>query len=445
MKVTNILKGLCVAAIAVVVTFSCSVESGGESNDVSEMKIDEKYKEEAGNLAEHPQIQEAFDIILALEDRTLEDHIKITEIPAPPFMEDERAAAFRDMIAGAGVDDAFIDEEGNVIGVRKGTKGDRVLVLSAHMDTVFPEGTDVSVEMRGDTLFAPGVGDDSRGMAIVLTVLRAMNKAGIETEDDVWFVGTVGEEGIGDLRGVKHLFREEGRQIDAFISVDGGGEDRIVNKALGSIRYRPKFKGPGGHSWGAFGEVNPAHALGRAIREFDGKAGEFVSGDIPRTSYNVGRIGGGTSVNSIPYEAWMEVDMRSVDNEYLGRIEEIFVSSMEKALEEENQRISSNGKLELDLEQIGNRPSGEIDPSTPLVQRSMAAITKFGFEPRLARSSTDSNVPISLGVPAVTIGRGSVGGGVHSLDEWWLNRDGHIAIQRTLLITVAEAGLAEKQ
>ncbi len=442
MKRSKLFIAICGTALAVVIASSCE-ETTETSADEGEVEVATQYKEEAAQLYNHPLILEAFDIILELEERTLEDHIKITEIPAPPFMEDERAAAFRDMIDEAGVDEAYIDEEGNVIGVRKGTKGDRLLVLSAHMDTVFPEGTDVTVRMSGDTLFAPGVGDDSRGMAIVLTVLRAMNKAGIETEADVWFVGTVGEEGLGDLRGVKHLFREGGPEIDAFISVDGGGDSRIVNKGLGSVRYRPKFKGPGGHSWGAFGLANPAHALASAINEFDEKAGEFLAGDVPRTSYNVGRIGGGTSVNSIPYESWMEVDMRSNSHEHLMEIERIFVNAMKKALEEHNSKRASGNPLELDLDKIGDRPSGEIDPSTQLVQRAMAAASQFGFEPRLARSSTDSNIPISLGIPAVTIGRGGAGGSNHSLDEWWANIDGHIAIQRTLLVTVAEAGLAE--
>ncbi len=441
MKRSKFINAICGTAIAVFFASSCETRTEPVT-DEDEVETAPEYIDEMTELADHPLIREAFDIILELEERTLEDHIKITEIPAPPFMEDERAAAFLDMIREAGVDEAYIDDEGNVIGIREGTKGDRVLVLSAHMDTVFPEGTDVTVRMSGDTLFAPGVGDDSRGMAIVLTVLRAMNKAGIETEGDVWFVGTVGEEGLGDLRGVKHLFREGGPQIDAFISVDGAGDSRIVNQGLGSVRYRTTFKGPGGHSWGAFGLGNPAHALAQAINMFDEKAGEFLAGDVPRTSYNVGRIGGGTSINSIPYESWMEVDMRSVCHDHLMEIESIYVEAMKKALEEQNSKRASGRPLEIDLDKIGDRPSGEIKPSTPLVQRAMAAAKQFGFEPRLARSSTDSNIPISLGIPAVTIGRGGAGGANHSLDEWWANIDGHIAIQRTLLVTVAEAGLA---
>ncbi len=403
--------------------------------------IQERYRDEVRALAQDPRVQTAFQRIEELEPWTMDNLVTITEIPAPPFMEEERAEAYLGMLQALGVDEAFLDEEGNAIAIRRGSGGERTLVLSAHLDTVFPEGTDVTVQFRGDTLFAPGVGDDSRGLAMVLTVLRTMNELDLETEHDVWFVGTVGEEGLGDLRGGKHLFREGGPRIDAFISVDGGGDAAVVNQALGSRRYRVTFQGPGGHSWGAFGLGNPAHALGRAIEIFDEEAAPFVA-DGPRTSYNVGRIGGGTSVNSIPYEAWMEVDMRSVDAERLSGIDRIFLDSVERALAEQNAVIMDGPALEVEVEQVGDRPSGEIDPSDPFVQRAMASVDHFGFEPRLTRSSTDSNVPIALGIPAVTIGRGGAGGGTHSLDEWWLNRDGHIAIQRTLLLVLAEGGLA---
>ncbi len=403
--------------------------------------IQDPFADQISALAADPRVQDSFRLIEELEPWTMENLVTITEIPAPPFMEDERAEAYLEMLRALGVDEAYRDEEGNAIAIRRGTVGERTLVLSAHLDTVFPEGTDVTVQFRGDPLFAPGVGDDSRGLAMVLTVLRTMNEMGLDTEDDVWFVGIVGEEGLGDLRGVKHLFREGGPRIDAFISVDGGGDAAIVNQALGSRRYRVTFRGQGGHSWGAFGIGNPAHALGRAIELFDDAAAPFVA-EGPRTSYNVGRIGGGTSVNSVPFESWMEVDMRSESAERLAGIDAIFLASVERALDEQNQGIADGPDLEMELEQVGDRPSGEIDPSEPFVQRAMAAVAHFGFEPRLTRSSTDSNVPIAMGIPAVTIGRGGAGGGNHSLDEWWLNEDGHIAIQRTLLLVLAEAGFA---
>jgi di/tripeptidase len=251
----------------------------------------------------------------------------------------------------------------------------------------------------------------------------------------------VGEEGLGDLRGVKHFFREGGPAVDAFIEVDGGGIASIVNQGLGSIRYRVTFSGPGGHSWGAFGLANPAHALGRAIRNF-ALVADSLTLSRPRTSYNVGRIGGGTSINSIPFQSWMEVDMRSESPEALDEISEAFVSAMEQAALEENGVRRGGPGLELEVDQIGLRPSGEVDPSTPLVQRAIWATRHFGEEPRLSRSSTNSNLPISIGIPAITIGRGGAGGNNHSPGEWWVNIEGHKAIQRALLILVAEAGLS---
>jgi len=402
-----------------------------------------EFRRQVEELAAHPGVRTAFRTIEELEPRTLRDLIALTEIPAPPFQEEVRARAYLAMLREAGVDTAYIDEEGNAIGIRRGRSGASVLVLSGHLDTVFPEGTDVTVRMRGDTLYAPGVGDDTRGLIVVLTVLRAMNAAGLQTEGDVWFVGTVGEEGLGDLRGVKHLFRGGGPRIDAFVSIDGAGDNRVVNQALGSRRYRTTFRGPGGHSWGAFGLANPAHGLARAIHGFDRAASEFVAGG-PRTSFNVGVIGGGTSVNSIPFEAWMETDMRSVDAARLMGIDSVFRAEVQRALDEQNRERGRGDALTADVELVGDRPSGEIDPATPFVQRTMATIRHFGWEPELQRSSTDANVPISLGVPAVTLGGGGVGGGAHSLDEWWLNRDGHLAIQRTLLLVLAEAGLADR-
>jgi acetylornithine deacetylase/succinyl-diaminopimelate desuccinylase-like protein len=279
-------------------------------------------------------------------------------------------------------------------------------------------------------------------MVVVLTVLRAMEEAGLRADADLIFLGSVGEEGLGDLRGVKHFFREGGPEVDAFIEVDGGGLSSVVSMGLGSIRYRITFQGPGGHSWGAFGLVNPAHALGRAIRAFSVMA-DTLTREGPRTSFNVGRMGGGTSVNSIPFEAWMEVDMRSESPESLETMEASLLEAVEAAALEENAFRRRGPGVEFSTERIGRRPSGEMDPSTPLVQRAMAVTRWFGESPSLSRSSTNSNIPISLGIPAVTIGRGGVGGANHSPGEWWLNLEGHKAIQRALLILVAEAGVGE--
>jgi len=400
---------------------------------------EEWYDAEVQELLADPAVIDALEIIEELEPKTDSDLVRLTEIPAPPFMEEERAAAYAELLRAAGADSVRMDEVGNVLAFRAGRTGLRTVVLGAHMDTVFPEGTDVTVQTRGDTLFAPGVGDDTRGMMVVLTVLRALERAGIETDADLIFLGSVGEEGLGDLRGVKHFFREDGPRVDAFIEIDGNGLASIVTMALGSIRYRVTIQGPGGHSWGAFGLGNPAHALGRAIQTFTDVA-DTLTRSGPRTSYNVGRIGGGTSINSIPFEAWMEVDMRSESPESLTRIAEAFENAVAEAVEEENGIRREGPPLELVLDRVGDRPSGEGDPEMPLIQRAMAVTRFMGETPRLSRSSTNANIPISLGIPAVTIGRGGVGGNNHSPEEWWINRDGYKGIQRALLILLAEAG-----
>ncbi|WP_419949828.1 M20/M25/M40 family metallo-hydrolase [Candidatus Palauibacter sp.] len=407
--------------------------------------------EEVRSLSEHPAVRRAFDFIEEADPRTIRELIELTQIAAPPFMEEERARVYADWLREAGADSVFIDEEGNAVAIRYGRGGARgqtpdggrrTVGFSGHLDTVFPPDVDVTVTQRGDTLFAPGIGDDTRGLMAVLTVLRALEASGIETEADVRFIGTVGEEGLGDLRGMKYLFREGADPIHTWIDIDGTGLGRIVNKGLGSHRFRVTFRGPGGHSWGAFGLANPAHALGRGIRHFQDVA-DTLTRSGPRTSYNVGRMGGGTSVNAIPFEAWMEVDMRSESEESLGRIDAAFRNAMQRALEEENALRRDGPGIELELDQIGDRPSGEVADDHPLVERAIAVMPLFGAVPALTRSSTDSNIPISLGIPAVTIGSGGIGSGAHSPGEWWINRDGHRGIQANLLLLVSEAGLAE--
>ena len=313
---------------------------------------------------------------------------------------------------------------------------------SAHLDTVFPADTDVTVRFDDERMYAPGIADNSRGLVTILGVLRAMEHAGIETEADVWFIGNVGEEGLGDLRGVKHLFREGAEKIDTLIAVDGGQSNRIVYGGVGSHRYRVTFIGPGGHSWGAFGLANPHHALGRAIRIFDEQAPQVTSSG-EKTSYNVGRIGGGTSINSIPFESWMEVDMRSGDQAKLDEIDAVLHAAVDQALREENASRLTGPELTVEVERVGTRPAAQQDPNNPVVQRALAATAAFGIAPSLRISSTDANLPIAKGIPAVTMSRGGISGGSHSLNEWWQNLDGHIGIQIGLVTVLAEAGLAE--
>jgi acetylornithine deacetylase/succinyl-diaminopimelate desuccinylase-like protein len=416
------------------------------AQDATPVVDPEGYQAELEQLAGRAQVARALQLLVDQDEQTIRDLVELTEIPAPPFMEEVRARDFLERLRALGVDSAWVDDEGNVLALRRGSGGGTgegpVLALTGHLDTVFPEGTDVTVTVRGDTLYAPGIADDTRGLATLLAVLRVMNEAGIRTVADVLFVGTVGEEGLGDLRGVKHLFREGGPRIDAFLSIDGTSDTRITHQGLGSHRYRVTFQGPGGHSWGAFGLANPAHALGRAAALFDDAATTFTAAAGARTSFNVGRIGGGTSVNSIPFEAWMEVDMRSESPAALGQIDALLHEAVEVALVRENEARRDGDPLTVDMDMIGDRPSGEVALDEPLVQRAVAATHLLGLDPELGRSSTDSNVPISLGVPAVTLGGGGASGATHSPDEWYLNDEGPRGIQRVLLIVLAQAGVA---
>lgn len=417
-------------------------DTAGISSATTPVTLDKRYENEIKGLANLPVVKNAFRIIMDLEPQTQKDLITLTEIPAPPFKEQVRAAKYVQMLKEAGIDSVWIDEVGNVIAKRKGRSGKKTIVLEGHLDTVFPEGTDVTVKYKGDTLKAPGIGDDTRGLAMVLAVVKAIVKAKIQTEADVLFIGTVGEEGLGDLRGVKHLFSGKGPKIDSYIAVDGGAIGGITHRGLGSHRYRITYKGPGGHSSGAFGLGNPHNALGRAIAYFATEANTFTKQGI-RTTYNVGVIGGGTSVNSIPFESWMEVDMRSESPEQLNGVDKILQAAVQRALKEENQMKTRGADLTVDVKLVGDRPSGGNDPAIALVQRTIAVVKHLNAEPKLGVGSTNSNIPFSKNIPAVTIGRGGVGGGAHALDEWWVNDKGHLAIQGALLLVLAEAGIAK--
>lgn len=366
----------------------------------------------------------AFKVATAILDkehsRIVEDGINLTEIPAPPFKEEARAKVYAQMFKDVGLSDVRIDDEGNVLGVRKGSNKDgKFVVVSAHMDTVFPPGTDVKVKRQGNRLAAPGIGDDSMSLAVLLGYVRAMNAANIKTRDNILFVGTVGEEGPGDLRGVRYLFTKGPYQgkIKKFFSVESSGVDRIVNGGVGSKRYQVTFNGPGGHSFGAFGLVNPMFALTQAASEF----ARIQVPASPKTTYSIGLIGGGTSVNSIPRNAWMEVDMRSESLGELKRVEERMLKIVQEAADGENYaRSTKEGKISVDAKLIGDRPAGNTDQDSELVQFAKAAIEAGGYKVTYQWSSTDSNLPMSLGIPAITIGRMAPdkGGRSHSLDEW---------------------------
>ena len=383
-------------------------------------------------LADSP-VQKALAFIERNEPAVLEKQIALTEIPAPPFAEQERAAAYKLLFEERGLRNVRVDAEGNVLGERPGRAAGPHLVFTAHLDTVFPAETDVTVRREGAVLRAPGIGDDGRGLAVLLAVIEAMNHADIETEGPITFAGTVGEEGLGDLRGVKHLFAEELKgQIDRFVSVDGT-KYGITNVGVGSYRYRATFLGPGGHSFGSFGMPNPIHALGRLIA----KIADFQVPEEPKTTFSVGRIGGGTSVNSIPYEAWCEIDMRSADKDSLETVHGKFQQAAQQALAEETARWNSEAKLELDLDRVGLRPAGTTPEDSATVEAAVYATRALGLETELRAGSTDANVGMALDIPSITIGGGGSGEGAHSPAESYDTTASWKGSQRALLVALA--------
>jgi tripeptide aminopeptidase len=355
--------------------------------------------------------------LTAEHERTVADIIALTQIPSPPFQEAERGRAYEGMLRAHGLADVETDEVGNVMGIRAGAGNGPLIVVAAHLDTVFPAGTDVTVRREGTKLFAPGVGDDTRSLAVLLAYMRALDAAGIRTQSDILFVGDVGEEGLGDLRGIRHLFTKGKyrERIKAFITVDSPEMDKIAVGGIGSKRYRVTFKGPGGHSFGAFGIVNPMYAMAQAMQEL----AKTKVPDRPRTTFAVTVTGGGTSINAIPNEVWMDVDMRSQSADELARLEAHFEAVVRAAVTAENAaRSTRTGSITAELKLVGDRPAGETETDSELVRLATSAIAAHGFTPSHEFSSTDANIPMSLGIPAIKMGSGGSGGRAHSLEEW---------------------------
>lgn len=401
------------------------------------------YSAEIAMMREDPRLTAAFAHIRDTHEARLRDMVMLNEIPAPPFGEAVRAEAFAEMMRSTGFGEVEIDAVGNVVATRTGIGGGPSVMVAAHLDTVFPAETDVTVQIDGNRYTAPGIGDNTRGAIMLLQFASAIAAADIRTQGDIVLVGNIGEEGLGDLRGVRHLFREGADHPDSFVAIDGGDDARLVNSAVGSNRYRVTFRGPGGHSWGDFGDGNPHHAAARAITRFV-NAARPITQDGPRSSYNIGRTGGGTSVNSIPFESWFEVDMRSGDPAKIAALDAAFQQAMADGLEAENAVRGTGELLTVEIEQIGQRPAGEGDLNSSLAQRAQALLRAEDIEPRLVASSTDSNIPISMGIPAVTITRCGISMRAHSLEEYWED-DGNVPLctMRGLMLVVAEAGLAE--
>ena len=386
-------------------------------------------------LLREPTIAAALQAAERNEPEMIEEQVRVCEIPAPSFQEQVRGRELKRLFEKLGLQNVYIDKSGNVLGTRPGAAPRPHLVFAAHLDTVFPEGTIVKVTRQGTLLKGPGIGDDCRGLAVMLGVIRALNDGHVQTPGSITFVANVGEEGLGDLRGMKQLFYESLKgKIDKFVSVDGTGLG-VVNIGVGSYRYRVTFKGPGGHSYGAFGMANPIHALGRAI----GKIADFEVPSEPKTTFNVGRVGGGTSVNSIPFEAWFEMDMRSADVKSLEAVNEKFKSSVQSAVEEENKRWKNRGKITGEPELVGLRPAGETPVDSPIVQTALSVSRALGIAEVLREGSTDSNVPMNLHIPAITISGGGTGTNAHSLNEAFDTKDSAKGTQRALLLAVSLA------
>src|SRR5580698_8202928 len=393
------------------------------------------FAQDAARLMEDPTVKAALDAVKRNEPHFIDEQVRICEIPAPPFHEEARGRELERLFKGLGLQNVRIDKAGNVIGVRPGASAHPNLVFQGHLDTVFPEGTNVKVTRDGTVLKGPGIGDDCRGLVVVLGVIQALNDAHVQTPGTITFVADTGEEGLGDLRGTKNLFEDSLKgQIDKFISVDGTALS-VTNVGVGSYRYRVEFKGPGGHSFGAFGMANPIQAMGRAIAKIDA----FEVPANPKTTFNVGRVGGGTSVNAIPFECWMEVDMRSSDKDSLEAVNTKFKAAVQEAVAEENKRWSLRGSVTANPELVGYRPAGNTSADSAIVITAIAVTKVFGAPGRIGEGSTDSNVPMHVGIPAITIGGGGRGTGAHSLDETFDTKDSHIGTQRGLLLAVALA------
>jgi acetylornithine deacetylase/succinyl-diaminopimelate desuccinylase-like protein len=365
---------------------------------------------------------------------------RITEIPAPPFQEAQRAAAVKELLAETGLP-AHIDKTGNVIGELRGVNEKEIVVIAAHLDTVFPPGTDVKVHRDASHMTAPGISDNGSGLAALLALASAVQFAHLKPQRTVLFVGDVGEEGEGNLRGMRALVDTYRGKVKAFVVLDGSGTDHVTTKALASRRLEALITGPGGHSWSDFGMPNPINALVRgSVR--------FINTKVPanpRTTFNIGQIEGGTSVNSVPYEARLKVDIRSESEDELTRLESALRECIAAGVRDEmdSARDRSKGKLEWKVELLGSRPGGELAQNSPLLTALRAADEFVGNQSRIERSSTDANIPLSLGIDAISIGAGGSGGGAHSLQEWYDSAGREAGLKRALLTVLGVSGVAE--
>ena len=419
-------------------------------------------------------VQEALQFLREDDERTLREHLEMCQILAPSYEEGEKAEYVRKKMVDAGLSDVHIDEVGNVLGIWKGTGNGPRIMIAGHTDTVFPRETDLTLKKEGERYSCPGIGDDTRAVAELLSLARALNATGIHGEGDIVFCANVCEEGLGDLRGIKHAFKDMSKttvsqkteatenvqasgktddmksftfanelenHYDGFVSIDDKNTSGIIYQAVGSERYLVTFHGTGGHSFTGFGIPNPIHAMGRAIA----KISDFQTPKNPKTTFSVGVINGGTSVKVIAAECSMLVDMRSVDAGELEKLSVKFHQAIENAVQEENARWEDkDNRITVTFEQKGKRPAGTQDKSCQIVQAANAANQALGMETLyIGAASTDANIPISLGIPAITVGWGGKGGGEHTIHEWYEHTESWKGPQRDLLLLLALSGYEE--
>jgi tripeptide aminopeptidase len=397
---------------------------------------------QTSRLADNPRVRAALDWFTPNISWVNDQQVRLTEIPAPPFQEGQRAAAVKELLAETGLA-THVDKTGNVIGELRGADERELVILSAHLDTVFPAGTDVRVRREGSRMSAPGISDNGTGVAALLAIARAAQFAHVKPQRTILFVGDVGEEGEGNLRGMRALVDADRARLRGVVVLDGSGTDHVTTKALASRRLEASITGPGGHSWSDFGMPNPINALIRgSVRFINTKVPA-----IPRTTFNIGQIEGGTSVNSIPYDARIKIDIRSENEDELARLESALRECIATGVRDEmdSARDRSKGKLEFAVELLGSRPGGELAAGSPLLAALRAADEAVGNQSRIERSSTDANIPLSLGIDAISIGAGGTGGGAHSLQEWYDSTGREAGLKRALLTVFGIAGVAEEK
>ncbi len=397
---------------------------------------------QSSRLADNAQVRAALDWFAPNISWVNDQQARLTGIPAPPFQEATRAAAVKALLTEAGLS-LEIDKAGNVVGELAGANEKEVVIVAAHLDTVFPPGTDVKVHREGTRMSAPGISDNGSGLAALLALARAMRAAQIKPQRSILFVADVGEEGEGNLRGMRALVEAYRSKLKAVVVLDGSGTDHVTTKALASRRLEASISGPGGHSWSDFGMPNPINALVRgSVR--------FINTKVPanpRTTFNIGQVEGGTSVNSIPHEARIKVDIRSESEDELVRLDSALRECIAAGVrdEMESARERSKGKLEWKVELLGSRPGGELSADSALLAALRAADDAVGNQSRVERSSTDANIPLSLGIEAISIGVGGTGGGAHSLAEWYDSAGREAGLKRVLLTVLGISGIAEEK